>query len=50
MFSYSYIVELLSPKRFSDDQMDHMLARFAERYGRIIEAGCGLSVLDNPMG
>jgi methylenetetrahydrofolate reductase (NADPH) len=50
MFNYSYIVELLSPKSSADDQMDHMLARFAERYGRIIEAGCGLSVPDNPMG
>jgi len=50
MFNYSYIVELLSPKRSADDQMDHMLARFAERYGRIIQAGCGMSVPDNPMG
>jgi len=50
MFNYSYVVELLSPKRSADDQMDHILARFAERYGRIIEAGCGLSVPDNPMG
>ena len=50
MFNYSYIVELLSPKRSADDQMDHMLDRFAERYGRIIQAGCGMSVPDNPMG
>ena len=30
--------------------MDRMLDRFAERYRRIIEAGCGMSVPDNPMG
>jgi methylenetetrahydrofolate reductase (NADPH) len=50
MFTYSYIVELLSPKRNAGDQMDHMLERFAERYRRIIAAGCGMSVPDNPMG
>jgi len=50
MFNYPYIVELLSPKRSAGDQMDHMLNRFAERYGRIIEMGCGMSVPDNPMG
>jgi methylenetetrahydrofolate reductase (NADPH) len=50
MFNYSYIVELLSPKRSAGDQMDHMLERFSERYRRIIQAGCGLSVPDNPMG
>ena len=50
MFKYPYIVELLSPKRSDDPQMDRMLERFAERYRRIIAAGCGMSVPDNPMG
>ena len=50
MFNYSYLVELLSPKRSADDQMEGFLDRFAERYQRIMEAGCGLSVPDNPMG
>ena len=50
MFDYSYIVELLSPKRSADDQMDRMLDRFAERHRRIIDAGCGISIPDNPMG
>ena len=50
MFSYSYLVELLSPKRTADDQMEGFLDRFAERYRRIMDAGCGLSIPDNPMG
>ena len=50
MFNYSYMVELLSPKRSADDQMETFLDRFAERYRRILDAGCGLSIPDNPMG
>ncbi len=50
MFNYSYIVELLSPKRSADDQIEGLLDRFAERYRRIIDAGCGVSIPDNPMG
>jgi len=50
MFNYSYLVELLSPKRSADDQMESFLDRFAERYQRIMDAGCGLSIPDNPMG
>ncbi len=50
MFTYPYIVELLSPKRSAGDQIDRLLDRFAQRYRRIIEAGCGLSIPDNPMG
>jgi 5,10-methylenetetrahydrofolate reductase len=50
MFNYSYLVELLSPKRSNDDQFDSLLDRFAERYRRIIDAGCGVSIPDNPMG
>ena len=50
MFNYSYMVELLSPKRSADDQMEGFLDRFAERYRRIMDAGCGLSIPDNPMG
>ena len=50
MFNYSYLVELLSPKKSADDQMDSFLDRFAERYRRIMDAGCGLSIPDNPMG
>ena len=50
MFNYSYMVELLSPKRSAEDQIEGFLDRFAERYQRILDAGCGLSVPDNPMG
>jgi len=50
MFNYPYLVELLSPKRSKDGQIKAPLDRFAERYRRIIDAGCGVSVPDNPMG
>ncbi len=50
MFDYPYLIELLSPKRSNDDQFDSLLDRFAERYRRIIDAGCGVSIPDNPMG
>ncbi len=50
MFKFPYLVELLSPKRSADDQIEYFLNRFAERYKRIIEAGCGISIPDNPMG
>ena len=50
MFNFSYLVELLSPKRSADDKIEGFLDRFAERYRRIIDAGCGMSIPDNPMG
>lgn len=50
MFDFPYIVELLSPKRSDENNMDDNLDRFASRYNRIIESGCGLSIPDNPMG
>jgi len=50
MFNYPYLVELLSPKRSNKDQIDGLLDRFAERYRMVVNAGCGISVPDNPMG
>ena len=50
MLDYPYLIELLSPKRSNDDQYEDLLDRFAERYRRIIDAGCGVSIPDNPMG
>jgi len=50
MFSYPYLIELLSPKRSAGNQIEALLDRFAERYQRIIDAGCGVSIPDNPMG
>ena len=50
MLNFAYLVELLSPKRSADDQIEGLLDRFAERFRRIIDAGCGISIPDNPMG
>jgi methylenetetrahydrofolate reductase (NADPH) len=50
MFDFPYLVELLSPKRSAEDQIEVLLDRFAERYRSIIAAGCGVSIPDNPMG
>jgi methylenetetrahydrofolate reductase (NADPH) len=50
MFNYPYLVELLSPKRSTDNQFEARLDEFAERYRRVIDAGCGVSIPDNPMG
>ena len=50
MFNYPYLVELLSPKRSVDDQVEDLLDRFADRFQRIIDAGYGISIPDNPMG
>jgi len=50
MFNYPYLVELLSPKRSAGDQVEDLLDRFSERYQRIIDAGHGISIPDNPMG
>ena len=50
MLNYSYLVELLSPKRSADAQIEILLDRFAERFRRIMDAGCGISIPDNPMG
>jgi len=50
MHSFPYIIELLSPKRSPAEKVDSLLDRFAERYQRIMDAGCGVSIPDNPMG
>lgn len=50
MFNYPYLVELLSPKRSTGDQMEDFLDRFAEGYLRIMDEGYGVSIPDNPMG
>ena len=50
MFNYAYMIELLSPKRSPEDQVEDLLDRFAARYRKIIDAGFGLSIPDNPMG
>jgi methylenetetrahydrofolate reductase (NADPH) len=50
MFPCSYIVELLTPKRSPEERIHQNLNSFAEKYQRIIAAGCGISIPDNPMG
>ena len=50
MFNYPYLIELLSPKISTDNQSEALLNRFDERYRRIIDVGCGVSISDNPMG
>ena len=51
MFEYPYIIELLSPKRTDDGHIDiDLLDRFAARFQQIMDAGCGMSIPDNPMG
>jgi methylenetetrahydrofolate reductase (NADPH) len=50
VFNYPYLIELLSPKRSTDNQIEGFLDRFVERYQRVIDTGCGLTIPDNPMG
>jgi methylenetetrahydrofolate reductase (NADPH) len=50
MFDYPYLVELLTPKRSTNSKIEDYLDRFAERYQRVIDAGCGITIPDNPMG
>lgn len=50
MFDYPYLVEILTPRRSNDNQIEGYLDRFAERYQRVIDVGCGITIPDNPMG
>lgn len=49
MLSCPYLIELLTPRQDSNRREDD-LERFAARYRRILDAGCGVSIPDNPMG
>ena len=50
MFEFPYIIEILTPKRTSPDPPARAMNTFAVKYHRIFDAGCGVSVPDNPMG
>lgn len=50
MHTFPYIIELLSPKRSPAEKVDLLLDRFATRFRQIMDAGCGVSIPDNPMG
>lgn len=50
MFNYPYNIELLTPKKSPEGYPERLLARFGERFTRIMQSGCGISIPDNPMG
>ena len=50
MHAFPYIIELLSPKRSAAEKIDKLLDRFSGRFQQIMDAGCGVSIPDNPMG
>jgi methylenetetrahydrofolate reductase (NADPH) len=50
MFEMPYIVEILTPKRSSKVPVADAMQTFAEKYRRVIDAGYGVSIPDNPMG
>jgi len=49
MFAYPYLIEMLTPKRAQTPPAE-LFDRFAGRFSAILDAGCGISVPDNPMG
>ena len=50
MLEIPYIIEILTPRRSLEADIDQLLDHFAERVHLIVEAGCALSIPDNPMG
>jgi methylenetetrahydrofolate reductase (NADPH) len=50
MFTSTYLVEILTPKRTDPVEAKGSINLFAERYCRILDLDLGLSVPDNPMG
>ncbi len=50
MFTVPYLIELLTPRYTSAGYSERLLSRFGERFTRIMQAGCGVSIPDNPMG
>jgi methylenetetrahydrofolate reductase (NADPH) len=50
MFDFPYLVEMLTPKLIDAPETQGTINLFAERYYRILDAGLGISVPDNPMG
>ena len=50
MFKIPYIVEILTPKRSSKVPVADAMQTFAEKYRRVMDAGYGASIPDNPMG
>jgi methylenetetrahydrofolate reductase (NADPH) len=50
MFAFPYLVEMLTPKLIDLPDPPGAINLFAERFYRILDAGLGISVPDNPMG
>ena len=50
MFDVPYLVEMLTPKMGNAPNTQGTINLFAERYYRVLDAGLGISVPDNPMG
>lgn len=50
MFDFPYIIEILSPVLDSKHSLGRSMEVFAEKYRRIVRAGLGVSIPDNPMG
>lgn len=50
MFEIPYLIEILTPRYTDEGYSEGLLTRFGERLDRIMQAGCGVSIPDNPMG
>ena len=50
MFTWPYLIEILTPARSPEDKVARLQDRFADRCRRLIDCGCGVSIPDNPMG
>lgn len=50
IFSVPYLIEILTPKKAGQQQFREDMNRFANRFERVMAAGNGLSIPDNPMG
>lgn len=50
MFTWPYLIEILTPARSPESKIESLLDRFADRCKRVIDSGCAVSIPDNPMG
>lgn len=50
MFDFSYLIEILTPKRATQGDLEKRMSGFAEKYRRCFDSGSGISIPDNPMG
>jgi methylenetetrahydrofolate reductase (NADPH) len=50
MLDCPYLIEILTPKRTTDNQIETQMNVFAERYRKITDSGSAISIPDNPMG